>query len=97
MSGSPEKNPPAPQPVEQALTPPVVEHTPRATSAVPMAHRRGLWLLAAALTCPCHLPIYALLLSGSALGALLADHMLVSAAVMGAIFTFSLMVFLRRA
>ena len=29
------------------------------------APRRGVWILAAALTCPCHLPVYIALLSAS--------------------------------
>jgi mercuric ion transport protein len=33
------------------------------------------WGVLAALTCPCHLPVLALLLSGTAVGALISDHM----------------------
>ena len=33
------------------------------------------WGFLAALTCPCHLPVLALLLSGTAVGAVIAQHM----------------------
>jgi mercuric ion transport protein len=36
--------------------------------------RRGLYLLTAALTCPCHLPIYLLILGGTSVGAALQDN-----------------------
>ena len=34
-----------------------------------------LWGLLAVLTCPCHLPVFALLLSGTAAGAVIGRHM----------------------
>lgn len=48
-----------------------VPETPASTS-----RRRGyVWGVLAALTCPCHLPVLALLLSGTAVGALITRHM----------------------
>jgi mercuric ion transport protein len=40
----------------------------------------------AALTCPCHLPVLALLLSGTAVGALITQHMVLAVTVGVALF-----------
>ena len=37
--------------------------------------RAYTWGVLAALTCPCHLPVLALLLSGTAAGAFVSEHM----------------------
>ena len=48
--------------------------TPEKTT--PTSRWRGyVWGFLAALTCPCHLPVLALLLSGTAVGAVIAQHM----------------------
>lgn len=47
-------------------------------SLVPSRWRAYTWSVLAALACPCHLPILALLLSGTVAGALLAEHLLVA-------------------
>ena len=42
-----------------------------------LQHRRGYFHLAiAALTCPCHVPIYLAIFGGTALGALLRENLL---------------------
>lgn len=46
--------------------------------------------LAAALSCPCHLPILVIALSGTAAGALLADYMAAAVAIMVIVFVVSL-------
>ena len=53
-------------------------------SLVPSRWRAYTWSVLAALACPCHLPILALLLSGTVVGGLLAEHLLVA-------FTFSIL------
>lgn len=45
------------------------------TSASTSRWRGYAWGVLAALTCPCHLPVLALLLSGTAMGALITHHM----------------------
>lgn len=45
------------------------------TTASTSRWRGYAWGVVAALTCPCHLPVLALLLSGTAVGALISDHM----------------------
>lgn len=48
--------------------------TPETTAST--SRRRGYaWGVLAALTCPCHLPVLALLLSGTAVGALITRYM----------------------
>jgi len=44
----------------------------------------------AILTCPCHVPIVALLLSGSALGVFLFRHLILVTLIMGGLFALSL-------
>lgn len=52
---------------------------------------KGYWLaLAAALTCPCHVPLLAFALTGTAAGALLADNIVAALAVMALAFVPSL-------
>lgn len=52
---------------------------------------KGYWLAAvAALTCPCHIPILILALSGTAAGALLADNLVAALAIMTVVFLLSL-------
>lgn len=51
------------------------------------SRRRGYaWSVLAALTCPCHLPVLALLLSGTAVGALITQNMAVTVMVGVALF-----------
>ena len=49
----------------------------------------------ALLTCPCHLPILALLLSGTAAGALLSEHLVPAAALFSVLFIVFLVTALR--
>ena len=51
--------------------------------------------LLALLTCPCHLPILALLLSGTAAGALLSEHLLPAVALFSVLFIVFLVMALR--
>lgn len=52
---------------------------------------KGYWLAAvAALTCPCHIPLLILALSGTAAGALLADNWVAALAIMTFVFLLSL-------
>jgi mercuric ion transport protein len=61
------------------------------TQAQRDARRKGyIWAAAAALTCPCHIPIYALLLSGTALGAALAENLTFAFAALAGIFVVAL-------
>ncbi len=49
--------------------------------------RRGhLYALLALVTCPCHLPIIALLFSGSAMGAFLNDHFIMALIIFSLLF-----------
>ena len=48
------------------------------TSAFTSRWRVYAWGALAALTCPCHLPVVALLLSGTAVGALITHHMVLA-------------------
>ncbi len=48
--------------------------------------RAWLWGALAALTCPCHLPVLLLALSGTAAGAFVSQHMGVAVAVLVALF-----------
>ncbi|MFQ6023844.1 MAG: broad-spectrum mercury transporter MerE [Acidiferrobacterales bacterium] len=59
-------------------------------------HRRGyLYALLAVVTCPCHLPVFAVLLSGSAVGAFLSDHFGTALTIFSLLFVFSLAAALR--
>ncbi len=59
-------------------------------------HRRGyVYALLAVVTCPCHLPIFAVLLSGSAMGAFLSDHFGTALTTFSLLFIFSLAAALR--
>ena len=49
----------------------------------------------AALTCPCHLPIYLILFGGTALGGYLGENQLIFAIALTVLFLFSLLVGLR--
>lgn len=50
--------------------------TPTDQKPVQTSRVRGyVWGVLAALTCPCHLPVLALLLSGTTVGALITRHM----------------------
>jgi len=52
---------------------------------------KGAWLaLVAALTCPCHVPLIAFALTGTAAGALLADNIIAALAIMTLAFVLSL-------
>ncbi len=54
-------------------------------------NRRGyLYALLAVVTCPCHLPVLALLFSGSAVGALLSDNFATALTIFSLLFIFSL-------
>jgi len=62
------------------------------------ARRKGkgyAWAALAALTCPCHVPIYALLLSGTALGAAVAQNLALAFAVFAGVFLIALVFALR--
>lgn len=48
--------------------------TPEMTASTSRS-RAYAWSVLAALTCPCHLPVLALLLSGTAVGALITRYM----------------------
>jgi mercuric ion transport protein len=52
--------------------------------------RAWLWGALAALTCPCHLPIVLLALSGTAAGALVSQHQGIAVVVLLAFFALSL-------
>ena len=57
---------------------------------------KGYWLaLIAALTCPCHVPILVLALSGTSAGVLLADYTVAALALMTIAFVLSLRAALR--
>lgn len=59
-------------------------------------HRRGyLFGAFAVLTCPCHVPIFAALLSGTAVGAFLTDHFGTALTILSLLFVFSLTAALR--
>ena len=59
-------------------------------------HRRGyVYALLAVVTCPCHLPIFAVLLSGSAVGAFLSDHFGTALTIFSVLFIFSLVAAVR--
>ncbi len=52
--------------------------------------RAYTWGVLAALTCPCHLPILAVVLSGTTVGAFIGDHWLVAATALTGLFFLSL-------
>jgi mercuric ion transport protein len=55
------------------------------------AKRGGiLWGTLAVITCPCHLPILAVVLSGTALGALLQEHFTLTVVLFSVLFLLSL-------
>ena len=57
------------------FTPPNPPMPDAESSAFTSRWRGYAWGALAALTCPCHLPVLALLLSGTAVGALITQHM----------------------
>lgn len=65
---------------------PAVRVTPAPAPGAREAARRRPWLIVAALTCPCHLPIYLLILSGTGAGVALAEHWLLAALALAAVF-----------
>ena len=70
----------------------------RPTRPVPGPHSRpGGYALAvlALLTCPCHLPVLALLLSGTAAGALLSEHLGAAVEVFSVLFVLFLVAAMR--
>lgn len=62
-------------------------------NAVPQRPVRGrvyAWGLLALLTCPCHLPLLAIMLAGTTVGAFIAGHWIIAAVVLGGLFVVSL-------
>lgn len=57
--------------------------------------RAYTWGVFAALTCPCHLPVLALLLSGTAAGAFVSEHMGVAVLALAVLFVLFLRAALR--
>jgi len=57
--------------------------------------RAYTWGVLAALTCPCHLPVLALLLSGTAAGAFVSEHWSLAALVLAVLFILFLRAALR--
>ncbi|MDE2024687.1 MAG: mercury resistance protein [Gammaproteobacteria bacterium] len=57
--------------------------------------RTGLFTLLAIISCPCHIPILLVVLSGTSLGLLLAAHTALAVTVLSAIFIASLAVLFR--
>ena len=73
-----------------AITPAGIAKAGRATSR---AKRGGiLWGTLAVITCPCHLPFLAVVLSGTALGALLQEHFTLTLVLFSVLFLLSLWV-----
>jgi len=63
----------------------------KARCAASRTKRGGiLWGALAVITCPCHLPVLAVLLSGTALGALLREHFTSTLVLFSALFLWSL-------
>lgn len=59
--------------------------------------RRGYaWAALAALTCPCHAPLFALLLAGTAAGVFLNEYLGIVVALMSVVFLLSLSVAMKR-
>lgn len=64
-----------------------VKEEVRMNKAKPTSRWRAYtWGLLAVLTCPCHLPILALLLSGTAAGAFLSEHIWLTALALVVLF-----------
>jgi mercuric ion transport protein len=60
------------------------------------SRRRGhVYAVLALVTCPCHLPILAVLLSGSAVGAFLNDHFAMAITIFSLLFVCSLVAAVR--
>jgi mercuric ion transport protein len=60
------------------------------------SRRRGhVYAILALVTCPCHLPILAVLLSGSAVGAFLNDHFAMAVMIFSLLFVCSLVAAVR--
>ncbi len=60
------------------------------------SRRRGrVYAILALITCPCHLPILAVLLSGSAVGAFLNDHFAMAITIFSLLFVCSLVAAVR--
>jgi len=58
--------------------------------AVSTSRRRGiLWGVLAVITCPCHLPVFAVLLSGTALGVLIQENFAVTLGLLLVLFLLS--------
>ncbi|TDJ19694.1 MAG: broad-spectrum mercury transporter MerE [Gammaproteobacteria bacterium] len=63
----------------------------KAECAASRTKRGGiLWGTLAVITCPCHLPILAVVLSGTALGALLKEHFTLTLVLFSVLFLLSL-------
>ena len=61
-----------------------------APCAVSTSRRRGiLWGVLAVITCPCHLPVFAVLLSGTALGVLIQENFAVTLGLLLVLFLLS--------
>jgi len=54
-----------------------------------------LWGVLAVLTCPCHLPILAVVLAGTSAGAFIGEHWVIAAIALTALFVLSLTRLLR--
>lgn len=72
----------------------VTEFQHRAPSTPPRS--RYAWAVLAALTCPCHAPLFALLLAGTAAGAYLNEYLGVAVALMSVVFLLSLRIAIKR-
>ena len=74
-------------------------HLTQSNSNAPTDTRRKgkgyAWAALAVFTCPCHLPILVVLLSGTALGAALAENLATAAAVFVGVFLISVVVAMR--
>lgn len=65
--------------------------------ASPTPRRRGYaWAALAALTCPCHAPLFAFLLAGSAAGVFLNEYLGIVVASMSVVFLLSLSIAMKR-
>lgn len=63
------------------------QRIPPATRKPPTGY---LWGALAVLTCPCHLPVLAILLTGTSVGAFLADHLGIAVLALTGLFVLSL-------
>jgi mercuric ion transport protein len=72
-----------------------VREIEEATPPTGLRWRGYTWGLLAVLTCPCHLPVLALLLSDAAAGAVVGAHMGVAALVLAVLFALFLAAALR--